>query len=85
MVRAQSQNQLFDFQKNLWYIFSIRKYTLFLYGGGRVREHKQIKEFAVEDIIRLVRQTDLSNLNTFLVLNGGTGVGKTTAIMNNVL
>jgi DNA replication protein DnaC len=24
-------------------------------------------------------------MNTFLVLNGGTGVGKTTAIMNNVL
>ena len=32
-----------------------------------------------------MRETDLSNLNTFLVLNGGTGVGKTTAIMNNVL
>ena len=50
-----------------------------------MREHEQVKEFAVEDIIRLVRETDLSNLNTFLVLNGGTGVGKTTAIMNNVL
>ena len=50
-----------------------------------MREHKQIKEFAVEDIIQLVRKTDLSNLNTFLVLNGGTGVGKTTAIMNSVL
>lgn len=50
-----------------------------------MREHKQIKEFAVEDIIQLVRKTDLSDLNTFLVLNGGTGVGKTTAIMNSVL
>ena len=50
-----------------------------------MREHEQVKEFAVEDIIRLVRETDLSDLNTFLVLNGGTGVGKTTAIMNNVL
>lgn len=50
-----------------------------------MRQHEQVKEFAVEDIIRLVRETDLSSLNTFLVLNGGTGVGKTTAIMNNVL
>ena len=50
-----------------------------------MREHEQVKEFAVEDIIRLVRETDLSDINTFLVLNGGTGVGKTTAIMNNVL
>jgi flagellar biosynthesis GTPase FlhF len=44
-----------------------------------------VKEFAVNDIISLVRKTDLSDLNTFLVLNGGTGVGKTTAIMNSVL
>ena len=50
-----------------------------------MREHKQIKEFAVEDIIGLVHDTDLSDMNTFLVLNGGTGVGKTTAIMNRVL
>ena len=50
-----------------------------------MREHKQVKEFAVEDIIQLVRNTDLSDMNTFLVLNGGTGVGKTTAIMNSVL
>ena len=50
-----------------------------------MREHEQVKEFAVDDIIQLVRKTDLSNINTFLVLNGGTGVGKTTAIMNNVL
>ena len=50
-----------------------------------MREHEQVKEFAVNDIIELVRKTDLSDLNTFLVLNGGTGVGKTTAIMNSVL
>ena len=50
-----------------------------------MRQHKEVKEFAVEDIIQLVRKTDLSDLNTFLVLNGGTGVGKTTAIMNSVL
>ena len=50
-----------------------------------MREHEQIKEFAIEDIISLVRKTDLSDPNTFLVLNGGTGVGKTTAIMNSVL
>ena len=50
-----------------------------------MREHEQVKEFAVNDIIELVRKTDLSDMNTFLVLNGGTGVGKTTAIMNSVL
>ena len=57
-----------------------------MYGGVyKLREHEQVKEFAVDDIIQLVRKTDLSDINTFLVLNGGTGVGKTTAIMNNVL
>lgn len=50
-----------------------------------MRQHEQVKEFAVDDIIRLVHKTDLSNINTFLVLNGGTGVGKTTAVMNDVL
>lgn len=66
--------------------FQYRKYTLFLYGGVyNLREHEQVKEFAIKDIIELVRKTDLSDLNTFLVLNGGTGVGKTTAIMNSVL
>ena len=62
--------------------FYYRKYTLFLYGGVyNLREHEQVKEFAISDIIKLVRETDLSDMNTFLVLNGGTGVGKTTAIM----
>jgi len=46
-----------------------------------MRIHEQVKEFAQEDIIQLVRKTDLSDPDTFLVLNGGTGVGKTTAIM----
>ena len=46
---------------------------------------EDVKEFAANDIVELVRKTDLSNINTFLVLNGGTGVGKTTAIMNSVL
>lgn len=50
-----------------------------------MRIHEQVKEFAQEDIIQLVRKTDLSDPDTFLVLNGGTGVGKTTAIMQRVL
>ena len=50
-----------------------------------MREHEQVKEFAKQDIINLVQNTDLSDINTFLVLNGGTGVGKTTAIMTEVL
>lgn len=50
-----------------------------------MRERQDVKEFAANDIVELVRKTDLSNMNTFLVLNGGTGVGKTTAIMNSVL
>ena len=50
-----------------------------------MRQHEQVKEFAQQDIIELVRKTDLSDPNTFLVLNGGTGVGKTTTIMQNVL
>lgn len=55
------------------------------FGGDRVRSHEQVKEFAKQDIIKLVQNTDLSDLNTFLVLNGGTGVGKTAAIMTEVL
>ena len=50
-----------------------------------MRQHEEVREFAANDIIELVRKTDLSDMNTFLVLNGGTGVGKTTAIMNSVL
>lgn len=42
------------------------------------------KDFAAEDILQLIDRTDLSDPNTFLVLNGGTGVGKTTAIMEQV-
>ncbi len=50
-----------------------------------MREHQDAKEFAIHDIIELVRKTNLQDMNTFLVLNGGTGVGKTTAIMDKVL
>ena len=35
-----------------------------------MRTHEQVKEFAKQDIINLVQNTDLSDLNTFLVLNG---------------
>lgn len=42
------------------------------------------KGFAIQDIIRLIELNDVDQLNTFLVLNGGTGVGKTTAIMEQV-
>ena len=50
-----------------------------------MRQHEQVKEFATSDIINLVKNTDLSDKNTFLVLNGGTGVGKTTTVMTEVL
>lgn len=48
------------------------------------RTHLSKECFALEDILALVRSTDLSNPNTFLVLNGGTGVGKTSAVMRQV-
>lgn len=40
--------------------------------------------FAWPDIQRLIWDNDLSDINTFLVLNGGTGVGKTSSVMSNV-
>ena len=40
--------------------------------------------FAREDILRLIEDNDLTDYNTFLVLNGGTGVGKTSTIMSEV-
>lgn len=40
--------------------------------------------FAAEDIINLIKTNDLTDYNTFLVLNGGTGVGKTSSIMREV-
>ena len=40
--------------------------------------------FAREDILKLIRENDLSNINTFLVLNGGTGIGKTSSVMREV-
>lgn len=40
--------------------------------------------FAWPDIQKLIWDNDLSDYNTFLVLNGGTGVGKTSSVMSNV-
>lgn len=40
--------------------------------------------FAWPDIKKLIWNNDLSDLNTFLVLNGGTGVGKTSSVMSKV-
>lgn len=40
--------------------------------------------FAQEDILKLIDENDLSSYNTFLVLNGGTGLGKTSAVMSKV-
>lgn len=48
----------------------------------RKLEHKDT--FAWEDIKKLIWDNDLSDPNTFLVLNGGTGVGKTTSVMSRV-
>lgn len=50
--------------------------------GGRKLERRNT--FASEDILRLIRENDLSDYNTFLVLNGGTGVGKTSSVMREV-
>ena len=40
--------------------------------------------FAWIDIQNLIRENDLSDYNTFLVLNGGTGTGKTSSVMRQV-
>ena len=48
------------------------------------RQLERRTTFAREDILQLIRDNDLSNVNTFLVLNGGTGVGKTSSIMTEV-
>ena len=40
--------------------------------------------FAWPDIQKLIQDNDLSDYNTFLVLNGGTGVGKTSSVMSKV-
>ena len=39
------------------------------------------KEQVRDDIIRLINNNDLSDSNTFLVINGGTGIGKTHSIV----
>lgn len=49
-----------------------------------MRTIKQIRTFATEDILALIRDNDISDLNTFLVLNGGTGIGKTVSVMTQV-
>lgn len=49
-----------------------------------MRTIKQIHSFTTEDILNLIRENDLTDLDTFLVLNGGTGVGKTVAVMTQV-
>lgn len=48
------------------------------------RKLERRETFAREDILRLIRENDLSDYNTFLVLNGGTGVGKTSSVMSEV-
>lgn len=48
----------------------------------RILERRET--FAREDILNLIRNNDLTDYNTFLVLNGGTGVGKTSSIMKAV-
>ena len=40
--------------------------------------------FAWQDIQKLIWDNDLTDYNTFLVLNGGTGVGKTSSVMSQV-
>ena len=40
--------------------------------------------FSWEDIKKLIWDNDLEDYNTFLVLNGGTGTGKTTSVMRQV-
>lgn len=41
-------------------------------------------DFAWPDIQKAIQENDLSDYNTFLVLNGGTGVGKTRSVMEKV-
>lgn len=49
------------------------------------RQHHSInQEQTCTNIIRLIQQNELEDPNTFLVINGGTGVGKTHAIMTAV-
>lgn len=46
--------------------------------------HSLDKEQVRADILQLIQNNDLSDSNTFLVINGGTGVGKTHTIMTSV-
>ena len=40
--------------------------------------------FSLEDIKKLIWENDLTDLNTFIVLNGGTGTGKTYSVMRQI-
>lgn len=48
------------------------------------RELERRSTFSWPDIQKLIQENDLSNPDTFLVLNGGTGTGKTSSIMRKV-
>lgn len=71
-----------DFCLNLCYSYNRIEY---IYNEVQnVRKYKELREFAVKDIVKLCEEADLTPLDTVLVLNGGTGVGKTTAIMSQI-
>lgn len=50
----------------------------------RKLEKQSELKFNTEDIINLIKDNDLTDPNTFIVLNGGTGTGKTHTIMEAV-
>lgn len=49
-----------------------------------MRKLEKRNEYAESDIIKLIQTNDLSDINTFLVFNGGTGLGKSRAVVNIV-
>lgn len=49
-----------------------------------MRNLERRNTFSWPDIQKLIQENDLSDLNTFLVLNGGTGTGKTSSVMRKV-
>lgn len=49
-----------------------------------MRSLERRNTFSWPDIQKLIQENDLSDPNTFLVLNGGTGTGKTSSIMRQV-
>lgn len=48
------------------------------------RTFQKRNEYAEADIVKLIQNNDLSDINTFLVFNGGTGIGKSRAVVNIV-